>query len=667
MTTIRNANDAPRFSLKSLLIGQPLPTHEMQHQTLSKKIGLAVFASDALSSTAYATEAILEVLAFAVPIAGLAVLGFSVPISLAIVFLLAVVTLSYQQTIHAYPGGGGAYIVARDNLGEAPAQTAGAALLTDYILTVSVSISSGVAQLTSGFPALYPFRVEIAVGVVLFMMLVNLRGVKESGIAFAIPTYFFLAVTVLTIGVGFFKYLTGTLGAVQGVTPAEVEAARGLTLFLILHAFSSGCTALTGVEAISNGITAFKEPKSHNAGVTLIWMSVILSAMFLGITFLSHQVGAEFSRTETVISQLGRAVWGASLTGTGGSGPLGFMWYMSLGGTTLILIMAANTSFADFPRLGALHAGDGFLPRQLTYRGSRLVFTWGIVALAFFSSLLIILFKAETTALIPLYAIGVFLSFTLSQTGMAVRWWTSSRLKEGEEVVQQGGVVRYDPHWRVKLAINGFGAALTFVVMIVFAVTKFADGAWIVVFLVPTLVFIFFRIHHHYKELAANLSLEDFGAPSRVKRNRVLLLIGGVHRGVLHALRYAHSLSGDITAVYVSTDPGEAEGVRQKWDRWGDGVRLVVINSPYRRLIEPLLDYIGEMAELRQPNEMLTIMVPHFVPTHWWQSALHMNTALLLRAALLQQRDIVVMEVPYHLEDEASPNGQREPAPTAHR
>ncbi len=625
-------------SFKRVLIGKPLPSNEAPHQTIGKTVGLAVFASDALSSTAYATEAILEVLAYAVPLVGLAVLGYSVGISLAIIFLLAVVTISYQQTIHAYPGGGGAYIVARDNLGELPAQIAGAALLTDYILTVSVSISSGVAQLASGFPALYPYRVWIAVGIVALMMIVNLRGVKESGVTFAIPTYFFLGVTLVTIGVGFFKFFTGGLEAVTGVTPAAVEAARGVTLFLILHAFSSGCTALTGVEAISNGITAFKEPKSRNAATTLIWMSVILSVMFFGITFLANQVGAQFSRTETIISQLGRTVWGS-----------GILWYVLLGSTTLILIMAANTSFADFPRLGALHAGDGFLPRQLTYRGSRLVFSNGIAALAGFASLLIVVFKAETTALIPLYAIGVFLSFTLSQTGMAVRWWKSGHLGQEEEIVQQGGVVRHDPRWKLKLAINGFGAVLTAIVMMVFAITKFLDGAWIVILLVPTLVFIFFRIHHHYKDVAANLSLEDFGEAPRVQRNRVLLLISGVHRGVMHALRYARSFSRDITAVYVAIDPLEEEKLKKKWATWGDGVRMHIIESPYRRLVEPLVAYIDQMADRLAPYEMLTVVVPQFIPQHRIYSGLHMNTASLLRKALLKRPDIVIMEVPYQL------------------
>ena len=625
-------------SVSHLVIGKPLPSHEAAHQTISKKVGLAVFASDALSSTAYATEAILEVLALAVPVAGAMVLGYSMYIAIAIVILLGVVTISYQQTIHAYPSGGGAYIVARDNLGELPAQVAGAALLTDYILTVSVSISSGVAQLVSGFPALLPYRVLIAVFVVGVMMVVNLRGVKESGTTFAIPTYFFLGVTVMTIGMGFYRFFTGTLNPVTGVTIAEIEAVQGVTMFLILHAFSSGCTALTGVEAISNGIPAFQDPKSHNAGITLIWMSVILSSIFLSITFLANQIQAHFSLTETVISQIGRTIWGP-----------GAMWYVLLGGTTLILIMAANTSFADFPRLGALQAEDGFLPRQLTYRGSRLVFSYGIAALAGFASLLIIVFQAETTALIPLYAIGVFLSFTISQTGMAVRWWKSGHLKPDEEIVERGSTVRFDPKWKQKMALNGFGGALTFVVMIVFAVTKFHDGAWIVVLLIPTLVLIFFRIHNHYRVVANTLSLETFGEPHRILRNRVVLLIGGVHRGVLHALRFARSLSDDITAVYVAIDPIETEKTKKKWQYWGDGVRLQIIDSPYRRLIEPLIGYIDHLAETTTPRQVLTVIVPSFIPAKGINKALHMNTAEVLRKALIQQHDIVIVEVPYHI------------------
>ncbi|MBI3241670.1 MAG: APC family permease [Chloroflexi bacterium] len=634
----------PRVStLKTLLIGPRLLTADAPHQTISKKVGLAVFASDALSSTAYATDEILLILI----LAGTGALSLSLPIALTIAVLLAVVTISYEQTIHAYPSGGGAYIVSRDNLGEVAAQVAGAALLTDYILTVAVSISSGVAQITSAFPQLYDWRVVIALAMVGFMMLINLRGVKESGAAFAIPTYFFLGTTLFTIGVGLFRYFTGTLGVLPPPAETAHEAVETLSLFLILRAFSSGCTALTGVEAISNGIPAFSEPKSRNAGLTLIWMSSILSVMFLSITFLARQIQAVPSHTETIFSQIGRMIYGAGTP----------LYLILLGATTLILIMAANTSFADFPRLSAIQAGDGFLPKQLTYRGSRLVYTYGIVALAFFASLLIIIFQAQTNALIPLYAIGVFLSFTLSQTGMAVRWWKSGKLKPGEEQPQIASVLHHDPKWRLKLIINGFGAICTFVVMIVFAVTKFKPsdqfaGAWVVIIIIPTLVIVFLRIHRHYKHLAARLSLDSFGAPTRIKRHRVIVPISGVHSGALSALHYARSVSDDVTAVYVAIDPVEETKVRSKWDRWGDGVRLHVIQSEYRLLIEPLLDYIQHIADQRQPSEVITIVVPEFVPARRWHNLLHMQTAFFLKFGLLGLKNIVITEVPYHVEQE---------------
>jgi amino acid transporter len=626
-----------RPSLRTWLIGRPLATADAPHQTIGKAIGLAVFASDALSSTAYATQEILAILAAA----GMGALYLSFPISLAIAALLAIVAVSYEQTIHAYPGGGGAYIVARDNLGELPAQTAGAALLTDYILTVSVSISAGVAQLVSAFPELFPWRVGLAVAMVGFIMLVNLRGVKESGITFSIPTYFFVIMLYFTVGVGFFRLLTGSLGRV--VDPPHMEAATeaaGLSIFLILHAFSSGTAALTGIEAISNGITAFKEPRSRNAGITLLWMAGILSSLFLGITFLAGRIGAVPSESETVISQLARTV-------LDGRGPL---YLMVIGATTLILIMAANTAFADFPRLSALHANDGFLPRQLTYRGSRLVYSRGIVVLAVIASLLIVAFNARVTALIPLYAIGVFLSFTLSQAGMARRWWKIGRLKPDEEVRERGSVLRADRGWKWKLALNAFGAVCTAVVMGIFAYTKFIHGAWIILVLVPVLVFIFFRIHHHYRRLARDLSLDSYGAPPAIRRHRVVVPISGVHRGSLAALDYARSLSQDVTAVHVSIDPVETERVKAKWERWGDGVRLVILESPYRLLLEPLLGYVEYLAGLRQPHEIITIVVPQFVPKHWWANLLHTQTAVLLRVALLFRKGIVVTDVPYQVE-----------------
>ncbi len=638
---IERATDyEPPRTLQSWFIGRPLSTADSSHQTIGKIVGLAVFASDALSSTAYATQEILGVIAAA----GTVAYGYLFPISLAIITLLAIVTISYEQTIHAYPGGGGAYIVARDNLGELPAQTAGAALLTDYILTVAVSISSGVAQIVSAYPGLFPYRVLLAVIAVFFIMLINLRGVKESGTAFAVPTYFFVIVMVFTVGLGLFRYLTGSLGMV--IDPPHFEAKHILSVitpFILLHAFANGTTALTGVEAISNGITAFKEPRSKNAGVTLIWMSLILGTLFLGLSFLSGKVHAVFSEEETVISQLARTIYGGR----------GIPYLMLITGTTIILIMAANTAFADFPRLGALHAGDGFLPRQLTYRGSRLVYSRGIVSLAVIASILIIIFQASVTRLIPLYAIGVFLSFTLSQAGMARRWWKIGHLEEGVEIVEPGSVLKYESGWQYRMVINGFGAICTAVVMVVFAATKFKEGAWVVLILTPVLVSIFFSIHHHYKGLAKKLSLDNFGAiPPHTIRHRVIMPVSGVHQGTLAALRYARMLSDDITAVHVTIEPKDAEKVRQKWETWGEGIRMVMLDSPYRLFLEPLLAYIADIARQRQPGETITIVVPEFISNSRLTDTLHTNTAELLRSQLKRQHGIVIINVPYHVHEE---------------
>lgn len=635
----RNVSRLPPRTIRSWLIGRPLSTADAPHQTIGKAVGLAVFASDALSSTAYATQEILGVIAAAGTIA----YGYLFPISIAIITLLAIVTISYEQTIHAYPGGGGAYIVARDNLGELPAQTAGAALLTDYILTVSVSVSSGVAQMVSAYPDLFPYRVWIAVTAVFFIMLINLRGVKESGTAFAIPTYFFVVLMVTTVGLGIFRFLTGSLGMV--VNPPHFEAHNVVSIitpFILLHAFANGTTALTGVEAISNGITAFKEPRSKNAGITLIWMSAILGSLFLGLSFLTGQVHAVFSEEETVISQLARTIYDGR----------GIAYYMLISGTTIILIMAANTAFADFPRLGALHANDGFLPRQLTYRGSRLVFSRGIMTLAVIASILIIIFQASVTKLIPLYAIGVFLSFTLSQAGMARRWWKIGHLKEGEEITEPGSTLKYEKGWQYRMAINGFGAICTAIVMVVFAVTKFTEGAWVVLILTPVLVTIFFSIHRHYKNLAQNLSLDNFGAiPPHNSRHRVIMPVSGVHQGTLAALRYSRMLSDDVTAVHVAIEPAESEKVRKKWEMWGEGVRMVVLNSPYRLFLEPLLEYIAEISEQRQSGETITIIVPEFISNNRITATLHTNTADLLRSHLKRQSGIVIINVPYHIHE----------------
>jgi amino acid transporter len=637
---IRDTNFKPSRTLRSWLIGHPLSTADAPHQTIGKAIGLAVFASDALSSTAYATQEILVILAAA----GTLAFGLVFPISLAIVLLLAIVTISYEQTIHAYPDGGGAYIVARDNLGEFPALIAGAALLTDYVLTVSVSVASGVAQITSAFPVLYDYRVLLSVAFILFVMTMNLRGVKESGLAFAIPTYFFVLLMFAAVGTGLFRLvITNTLGTV--VDPPELEMLEGIskiTPFLILHAFASGTTALTGVEAISNGITAFKEPRSKNAGVTLIWMSLILGSLFLGISYLAKEMGVIPSESETVISQLARTIFAGR----------GTLYLMLIGATTVILIMAANTAFADFPRLGALVAKDGFLPRQLTYRGSRLVYSSGIVTLATIASIILVIFKASVTRLIPLYAIGVFLSFTLSQGGMALRWYKIGRLKPGEAKSERSSTLHFVKDWPLRMFINGFGAVCTAVVMLVFAITKFSDGAYVVLILIPVLVGMFWLIHHHYWGLAKKLSLDNFGlAPPHSTRHRIIMPVSSVHQGTLIALRYARILSDDVTAVHVMIEPSDAEKVRRKWEKYGEGVRMVMLNSPYRLLLEPLLDYINEIACQRQPGETMTIVVPEFVSNNRLTSPLHMNTAELLRSQLKRQPGIVIIDVPYQVHE----------------
>jgi len=620
--------------IRSLLIGRRLATADAPHQTVGKLVGLAVFSSDALASTAYSTQEMLLVLAAA----GVAGLFFVTPLTIGVILLLAILTISYEQTIHAYPGGGGAYIVARDNLGELPAQVAGAALLTDYILTVSVSVSSGVANIVSAVPGLYPYSVWMAVALVLLVMLINLRGVRESGIIFAIPTYFFVVMMYFTIGFGMVRLFAGNLGTV--VDPPALETLhelQGLTFFLVLRAFANGTTALTGVEAISNGVTAFKEPRSQNAGRTLIMMSVILGSLLLGTAFLAHSIGAVPSQFETVFSQLARTVFGGR----------GVLYLLTISATTVILIMAANTAFADFPRLGALHAGDGFLPRQLTYLGDRLVFSRGIITLAVISSALIILFQASVTHLIPLYAIGVFLSFTLSQTGMARRWWKSGHLKGDEVIRESGSTYGYDRHWVLKMVINGFGAVCTAMVMIVFAITKFKDGAWVVIVLTPLLVSVFFAIHRHYKSLASQLSLERSPRQKRVRRNHVIMPINSVHQGTLRAFQFARTLSDDVTAIHISTNPVEAAKVQKKWEKWGDGYRLVILESPYRLFIEPLIEYLSKIEENMHQGDIITIVIPQFIPQNVLTNFLHARTSELLRRALLSRDEIVIVEVPY--------------------
>jgi amino acid transporter len=510
----------------------------------------------------------------------------------------------------------------------------------DYVLGVSVSISSGVAQIVSAFPQLYEYRVPLCVGFVALITIVNLRGLREAGAAFAIPSYFFIIIMFITIGTGLFRMINGSLGTI--IDPPEIEhfgeQLSGITLFLILHAFSSGTTALTGVEAISNGITAFKEPRSRNAAITLIWLALILSSLFLGISFLTREIQAVPSEKETVISQMARTVFDGQ----------GLFYLLAIAGTTFILILAANTSFAGFPRLSAKLASDGFMPRQLNFRGSRLVYSYGIVSLGMASSILIVLFQASVTRLIPMYAIGVFLCFTLAQIGMARRWRRLGQLKNESVSTEAARSLKYDKKWLLKMIANSFGAVCTAVVMGVFIVTKFVDGAWIVLVITPIFVSVLLWVRRHYSNVASRLSLEKYGEPPPYNiRHRVIVPISNVHQGTLAALRYARMLSDDVTAVHISMEPADTEKVSKRWEKWGRGTRLVIVDSPYRLFLEPLLDYIDEILSSRQSNETITIVVPHFVPRKRAHKVLHMQTAELLRHELLATPGVVITEVPY--------------------
>jgi len=630
-----------KFSLGRALFGAPLATRELPHQAVSKVVGLAVFASDALSSTAYATEEILLILSFA----GAMYFGYSIPIAIAIAILLIIVTLSYRQTIHAYPNGGGAYIVARDNLGELPAQIAAAALLTDYVLTVAVSISNGVAQITSGVRALAEHRVEIALLVIIFMTIVNLRGVKESGRIFAIPTYFFLAMAFLMLGVGGYRVLNGTLTPVEHVEAIKHDVMEPLTWFLILRAFSSGCTALTGIEAISNGIPAFKEPKSQNASRTLVWMSSILIVIFLGFTLLAHQAAVMYSHQETVISQIARAVYGV--------GPL---YFVTLAGTALILLMAANTSYADFPRLAALVAGDGFLPRQLTIKGSRLVFSWGITVLGILAAFLIVFFRAETSALIPLYAIGVFLSFTLSQSGMVLHTWRSGHLQPGQVVKTDATTLTFDRHWKARMTLSAFGAVVTGIVMVVFAITKFTQGAFVIVILIPILVFVFFRIHTHYRSVAQLLSLSGKKPKHHVGPVLSILFVEDVHAGTLRMVDYAKSLGCPWKAVHIAVNEEKSAIVRQKWEERVHEGELIIVESPYRQLATRIREFIESEQEIHKEG-YINVILGHLATDTLWEQVLHQNSAIVFNLALQDLDRVTMTTVPYQIHHVTNGNG----------
>jgi len=618
--------------LKRFIIGRALRTEQAAHERLTKKTALAVFSSDALSSTAYATEEILLVLAVAAAATGGRSFYYVVPVSVGIALLLAIVAISYRQTIHAYPSGGGAYIVAKENLGQTPGLVAGAALLVDYVLTVSVSIAAGVAAITSAaqgtrFAWLNEHKVVLCLIFILFIALANLRGVRESGALFATPTYLFLVSFIFMIVYGLFHYWA--YGGAAPVPSAEqLKTAEGyrlqpLTTLLLLGAFSNGCTALTGIEAISNGVPAFKKPEAQNAAATLVWMAVLLATMFLGTSVMAYLFQVHPHANETVISQFARIMF---------SGRLAWFYYVVQASTAAILVLAANTSFADFPRLSSLLARDRFLPRQFANRGDKLVFSNGIIILAVFSGILVVAFGGDTSRLIPLYAVGVFLSFTLSQLGMVRRWYRTKTAR-----------------WKKSMVINAVGAVATFIVLCVFIATKFIHGAWIVVVVIPLLVLLFREIHAHYVDVAMQLSMDGLGQ-LRPIRHSVVVPISGLHRGVITALEYAKSISRDnhVTAIYVDFEEEATAKLREKWERWGAGVKLVVLPSPYRELTRPLLKYIKRL-EKQEHDDVITVVLPEFIPAKWWQHILHNQSSLLLKGALLFRQGVIVTSVPYHL------------------
>jgi amino acid transporter len=599
--------------LKRWLVGDPLKSTQAAHERLSKTLALAIFSSNAISSVAYATEEILLVLV----LAGTAAIAWSIPISFAILFLVVVLTISYRQIIYEYPGGGGAYIVARNNLGELPALIAAAALMIDYVLTVAVSVAAGVAALTSAVPSLFAHREALGLVASVFIIVMNLRGVRESGKFFAIPTYFAIGALGVMVAIGSIQALFG-----QGVSlsPDHQTAVEELTLFLILRSFAAGCSAVTGMEVISNGVKAFRRPESKNAATTMIHMSLILAALFMGISFLAYHYGILPKTDETVISQLARLTFGT-----------GALYYALQIGTMLLLVLAANSAFAGFPHLASILARDGYMPHQMATFGDRLVFSNGIVILGFFACFLLILFHGDTHALIPLYAVGVFISFTFSQTGMVRRWLT----KKG-------------PHWRKKLMVNGVGAVTTGVATIIIAGTKFTHGAWIVFLLILVLVWIFRSIHSHYKAVSEQIALTRDHRPPIPRRNIVIIPISGVDQAVVRAVDYARSRAGEIRAVLVDVDPESTARIQTQWAQWGCGVQLTVVPCPYRSVLRSLLDHVEELLQKNQ-DYWVTVVIPEILPARWWQNILHNQRALGLKAALLFKDRVILTDVPFNL------------------
>jgi amino acid transporter len=608
--------------VKDLLIGSPLPTSEMAGKRLNKIRALAAFSPDALSSIAYANQEIY----LGLVVAGAAGLALSLPIGLAIVALLGIVALSYAQTIRAYPSGGGSYIVARENLGTHPGLVAAAALLIDYVLTAAVSLTAGVEAIASAFPAIWPYRVTIALAILLVITLANLRGLRETGTLMSIPVYLFLITYLPMLVYGGVRLLQSGPIPLAATSPAPIQ---GLTLILVLHAFSAGCTALTGVESISNGVPAFQPPQVANAQKTLGVMAVLMGLLFFGSIALTQYFAIAPGPQETILSALARHLLG--------TGPL---YYLIQATTLLILAVAANTSFADFPRVAAIVAKDGFLPHQFTAIGDRLVFANGILALAAASAGLILIFNGNTHALVPLFAIGAFLAFTLSQAGMVAHWRR-----------------QHSKGWLPKALVNGLGAAVTGVALIIIAFSKFLQGAWISILLIPVIVVVFLRIRKHYQQVAHQLVLHKRSIGQKpVGPPPVVIPISGVHRELVAAVQFACSISSRVTAIYIELEPGAGDEIRKDWEKWWPDIALEIVPSPYRSIVGPLLDYLDKADREAGDGQSAILVLPEFIPAKWWQGFLHNQSAWMIKTALLYRRrrhgyQRVIVDVPYHLKN----------------
>lgn len=601
--------------MKRLLIGRPMKNSELEGEKLTKLKALAILSSDALSSVAYGTEQILIVL-MAV---GAAAAWYSIPISLAVLGLLVILIFSYRQTIYSYPAGGGAYIVAKDNIGLSSGLLAGGSLLVDYILTVAVSSSAGTDAITSAFPVLHDYRVLIALTMIVILTILNLRGITESASVLALPIYLFVIAIVVLIITGFIKYVMG--GADPSVPVEWGSAANNVSLFLLLKAFSSGCSALTGVEAVSNAIPNFRAPAEKNAAKTLIMMGSILGFMFLGISLLAYWYGIVPSEKETVVSQIANSVFGR-----------GTIYYIIQGLTALILFLAANTAYSAFPLLAFMLAKDKFMPHMFLVRGDRLGYSNGIIFLGILSAVLVIAFHGNTEGLIPLYAVGVFIPFTLSQLGMMIRW------------------IKLRPSgWHIKLLINTIGMLTTLSITLIFIFTKFSQ-VWAIFIFLPLVIWIFMRIHRHYIHVADQLRINIQEDKLQIKGSTVVVPIGGITSVVRNSLSYAKSLTDNVVAVYVGFDDESIHKMEEKWEGWNPGVRLITLKSSYRSIVKPLVKFIDTVEWKKNETDHITILIPQFITKHWWQYVLHNQTSLLLRAYLFRHKDVVISTVTYHLE-----------------